>query len=868
MKKFLYMAMIYLLAVAAVSFILVAAGCEKKSSEADLEVYSVCGNTVYENSVVLTKKEFGTFQSAENKLELIDYEASLLAKVSAVLNEERIVFTVIAEDGTEKEYEIVIMVVSDDTTITVNSVCGVDVVDGKVTLTTLQYQRLSTAENKAEECEYTLAKGASVQVKMEGKMLTFTVTAEDGETTDSLMIALTVLSDEAELRLSGGAGISVEEGVLRCTAEALRELENTDDAGTMLEYTVSEGAQASFTYEANDMTLHAEIVSEDGTNMKKLEWKVGRNESFFAQKALSIGSDDAILWDFEENCYKEEYSSETVRAAFCPDGGGPVAGLNYCFGADVQMEDANIDAEFVIESVETSGSRIRYYMRYLGNGDFRMYTDYLSYNTGWKGFRELGVVENGTARMDVIRFGDVFLFLLNGEVVWKQEIAFGATQIILGGERSVNKITGLDWQTEEGAVRASYEAKAVDFEAPLFGRDVLNACSLSQASFARQEDGSYAFSPTDSKIYAAFAYDGGTALAGQYLEYQIKLEIREHSGKVNPSVGLYILGSNGKILRLYLRRDTNPSGVYETSDYQLVVDNGSGSESAGTQARIRYYENSVMLRVVCNGTYTAVYADGILVFEGDGSLSRIAKDSQGLSFTETSKIAGVTGFRHIGILACGADIRVEPTYARGYTRVLSTYENKIQSYLDARAAGTAEFDTVFAGSSLIEYWNTQHGFPQTMQGVNVGLAGSHSTDWMQLIDRLIVPYSPKKIVLYIGGNDASKQGNEMAPYVAQSVIRLLDAIHAALPEAQIYWISLLSFPALTENNCDAMEAVNEIVSGHIAANSYLHYIDVTPEICPGGTVDSKYFDGGDGVHMNDAGYAVLERVVQQMLSEE
>ena len=863
MKKILYAAMILLLTVTAFSLF----GCAEKSGDANITVRSVCGNTVHEGFVSLTEEEYNSLKGAENVLELIDYEVSPAAEASAVLDGEKIVFAVTAEDGTEKEYTIALTVLSNDASIAVDTICGAATADGKATLTTAQYERLSSAENKADECGYTLADGASVQVTLEEKTLIFMVIAEDG-TEKEYTIALTVRSDAAELSLTGGDGIVAQGEVLRCTAAALRDLENADDAGTVLDYTASEGAQVSFTYDADGMTLYAEIVSEDGTNMKNLEWKVGRNESFFAQKSLAIGSDDAIMWDFTENCYKEEYSSETVRAAFRPDGGSPVAGLYYCFGADVKMEEANIDAEFVIESVETAGSRIRYYMRYIGNGDYRVYTDYLSYNTGWKGFRELGTVENGTARMDVIRFGNIFLFLLDGDVVWKQEIAFGATQIILGGERAVNKITGLDWQTEEEAVRAAYEAKANSFEAPLFGKDVLNACSLTQAAFVRQEDGSYVFSPTDSKIYAAFAYDGGTALAGQYLEYQIGLEIRSHNGKINPSVGFYILGSNGKILRVYLRRDTNLSGGYETSDYQLAVDNGSGSESAGTQARIRYYGNSVTLRIVCDGTYTAVYADEVLVFEGTGSSSSIAKDPQGLSYTESTKILGVTGFRHIGILACGADIRVEPTAVRGYTRVLSTYEGKIQSYLDARAAGTAEGDTVFAGSSLIEYWNTQHNFSQTMQGVNVGLAGSHSTDWLQLIDRLIVTYSPEKIVLYVGGNDASKQGNEMAPYVAHSVIRLLEAIRSALPDAQIYWISLLSFPALTENNSGAMEIVNGIVYEHIASDPNLHYIDVTAKICPSGIADPLYFDGGDGVHMNEAGYAVLESVVKQALNEE
>ena len=860
--KIVRTALLCLLAAAAMCLVFGAASCGNKSGNADFTVQSVNGKEVTENAVTLTVQEYETLNQAENVLEMIEYSVSEGASVCAVLRGGTIEFTVTAEDGTEKSYEIEIIVLSNDASLSVSEVCGVQVEEGTVKLTKTQYALLSSTGDKAELCEYVLAAGAVMQTALEENILNFAVRSEDGEHLQTYKIQILLLNDAAELVLLGGKGITMDGEKLRCTAEALGKFEAASDIGALLEYQISEGAKVSFEYDTDTMTLHAETISEDGENVKNSDWKVGRKESFFAQKALAIGSDDAIVWNFEKGCYTEEYSSETVRAAYLPDGGAPLAGLYYSFGVDIKMEEANIDAEFVIENVETAGSRIRYYMRYLGEGDYRVYTDYLSYNTGWKGFRELGRVESGTARMEVIRCGNMFLFLLDGKVVWKQEIAFGATQIVLGGERAVNMLCALEEQTDEAAVRAAFEAVADTFEAPHFGRDVLGKSTSSLANFA-EDGGVYSFSPNDNKIYLAFAYDNGTALAGQYLEYKAKFSIGEHNKKINPSAGLHILGSNGGILRVYLRRDTNTSGSYDTDDYQLAIDNGLGKK----QVRIRYYGNEVELRVLCNGTYTAVYADGVLVFEGNGTSSRIADDPKGLSYTESTDIVGVTGFRHIGVIVCGAAIRLSELECSGYTRVLSTYENKIQAYLDERTTGATEAGIVFAGSSLIEYWRTQHDFSETMQGVNVGLAGSHSADWLQLIDRLIVPYSPEKVVLYVGGNDASKQGNEMAPFVAQSVIRLLDMIHAALPEAQIYWISLITFPALNENNGKSMNIVNEIVQNYIFEKDYLGYIDIASVICPNGTADTVFFEGGDGTHMNDTGYAVLERIVKEKLAE-
>ena len=58
---------------------------------------------------------------------------------------------------------------SSDTGLIVNSVLGKIASGGSVTLTTPEYNELSSAENLAEICDFTLAKGANAQITLNGR---------------------------------------------------------------------------------------------------------------------------------------------------------------------------------------------------------------------------------------------------------------------------------------------------------------------------------------------------------------------------------------------------------------------------------------------------------------------------------------------------------------------------------------------------------------------------------------------------------------------------------------------------------------------------------------------------------------------------
>ncbi len=754
---------------------------------------------------------------------------------------------------------------SGDTSFTFLTVDGTAVENGIVTMTASQYDQFALAEDYNELVTYTIAEKAQFILSFENGTLTASVTAEDG-TENTYELTVKRLNDLTLLTLNA---VNEEDFVESdgLTEGAINALANAESIESIVEYDLSEGASVSFDYDAENMVLSASVTSEDNTSVQDYAWDIMMKHSFYRQAALNYGSDDAICWNTEHDLFVQAYSDTTVRGEYRKDGKSLVAGLYYSFGVDVEMKDAQTNAEFMIEQVETKGSMLRYYIRYIAENDWRVYTDFVSYSTGFKGFREIGVAENGKARMDIVRHDNTFLMFLNGKTVWRQTLAFGATEVILGGEKAENRINNITSSLDYDQVKNSFEAHEYDYLAPLLGAcvcktDTNNLVNVSSYSGTNYKNASINITPNGSTIYRSYYYHDGSPLAGQYLSFEATFNIGKFNNKTNPSLGFYICGgnsSNGKIMRAYLRRD---HGNLESADsnFQLQIDNG------GTNVRIRYYSNVIKLKMVFKGTYTYLYANDVLVLTANEEKSFIADNPEGSSYKEYNYV-GVTGYRQIGITCCGADCTVSDISATTYDRILSGYETKIQNYQNMIDAGIETGKTLYMGSSFIEYWNTKHDFSTHMDGYNIGLAGSHSTDWLQLIDRIVTPFAPSKIVMYLGGNDASAQGNDMAPYVAQSVKRMLNKIHEKLPDTKIYWISLITFPGLNESNDKSMIIVDEILSSYASETSWLEYLDIAPTITPNGVAVPEYYEGSDGVHMNAAGYAAVETLVKAALGE-
>lgn len=168
---------------------------------------------------------------------------------------------------------------------------------------------------------------------------------------------------------------------------------------------------------------------------------------------------------------------------------------------------------------------------------------------------------------------------------------------------------------------------------------------------------------------------------------------------------------------------------------------------------------------------------------------------------------------------------------------------------------------VFVGSSSIRLWSTlKEDFPG-LPVVNRGFGGSELADSVNLAERIILPYHPRQVVIYAGGNDLA--AHKPAELVYGDFVALVSKIHQALPEARIAFIASAPNPARWAI-VDKVKAFNRLAQDYCHGHQ-IDFIDVFPLMLgPDGLPKPDIFRE-DRLHMNAKGYAIWRQAIAPVL---
>lgn len=172
---------------------------------------------------------------------------------------------------------------------------------------------------------------------------------------------------------------------------------------------------------------------------------------------------------------------------------------------------------------------------------------------------------------------------------------------------------------------------------------------------------------------------------------------------------------------------------------------------------------------------------------------------------------------------------------------------------------------VATGSSSMRGW---HGTikrdlaPLTI--IPRGFGGSNYNDLYHYLERVVVPYKPRAVLIYEGDNDVA--GGLFNESVVKKFTETTQAIRQWLPETRIYVISIKPSPSREKFWGDA-QWVNEAMKKACEADPMITYIDVaTPMLGPNGKARPELF-GTDMLHLNESGYALWTKIVKPILME-
>jgi lysophospholipase L1-like esterase len=171
---------------------------------------------------------------------------------------------------------------------------------------------------------------------------------------------------------------------------------------------------------------------------------------------------------------------------------------------------------------------------------------------------------------------------------------------------------------------------------------------------------------------------------------------------------------------------------------------------------------------------------------------------------------------------------------------------------------------LFVGSSSIRLWRSLGADFPGLPVINRGFGGSRIPDVTHFAPRVVLPYRPRLVVFYAGTNDIAS-GAAPARVLADFK-RFADAVHAALPETRIAFISAAPNPARWHLRA-AMRSLNEGAKAYAGTHPLIDFIDVWPHMLgPDGRPRPDIFVE-DRLHMNERGYAIWKTVVGTYLED-
>jgi lysophospholipase L1-like esterase len=190
------------------------------------------------------------------------------------------------------------------------------------------------------------------------------------------------------------------------------------------------------------------------------------------------------------------------------------------------------------------------------------------------------------------------------------------------------------------------------------------------------------------------------------------------------------------------------------------------------------------------------------------------------------------------------------------------YEKEVSAFAARdRSSPPRKGQILFAGSSTIVDWDPVKYFPD-LTIINRGLWGSSLIDSVRLLDRIVLPYEPRLVVVYAGDNDID--GGQTSEDVAVQFEHLVRGIHAKLPQTRIVFIGIKPSPQrwLT---IDRARETNERIRALASRDDRIAYLDVDGPMLGFDEKPRRELFLEDGLHLSPQGYQLWTTLLRPLL---
>jgi lysophospholipase L1-like esterase len=188
------------------------------------------------------------------------------------------------------------------------------------------------------------------------------------------------------------------------------------------------------------------------------------------------------------------------------------------------------------------------------------------------------------------------------------------------------------------------------------------------------------------------------------------------------------------------------------------------------------------------------------------------------------------------------------------------FEKEIKAFEEAdKKAAPPQNAVLFVGSSTFRIWTQlPQDFPNETV-INRGFGGSMLADSVRFAKRIIIPYHPRKIVVYAGDNDLA--GGKTPEQVFADFKALVDIVRPELPKTEILYLSIK--PSIARwKLIEQIKKTNALILDYTKAEKNLGYIDIYPLLLGEDGKPRKELLRPDGLHMSREGYLKCIPVIE------
>ena len=236
----------------------------------------------------------------------------------------------------------------------------------------------------------------------------------------------------------------------------------------------------------------------------------------------------------------------------------------------------------------------------------------------------------------------------------------------------------------------------------------------------------------------------------------------------------------------------------------------------------------------------------------------------------TDPIRSLLSFRPLSLallaaLAATGCVTPAPQAPRELVETNLPFAGEINAFADADHDSPPPTNAVlFIGGSSIRLWKTlAQDFPDH-QVINRGFGGSQIIDSVNYMDRIVIPYRPKHIVFYAGGNDIN--AGKFPEEVLADFQAFVRKVRKTLPDVKISYISIAPNPARWSQVGRVREA-NRLISTYVRYDGRLSFIDVFPHMLGRNGQPRPDIYVADRLHMNARGYEIWKKIVGDHLNQ-